>query len=107
MSDIHDKPEATETAVSAPPAAPQSPMTINVVVPEKPKSILAAFLLAFLFGPLGLLYATVGGGIAMIVLALIIGPITAGLGLLLIWPMSMIWAVLAAWSSKPAKQNAA
>jgi len=73
---------------------PQIQQTIVVV--GKQKSVGVAFLLAFLFGPLGLLYASVTGGIVMFLLGIVIGIFTLGLGLILIWIGSIIWAVIAA-----------
>lgn len=81
------------------------------------KSVGIAFLLTFLFGPLGMLYSTVTGALVLIaatvVLAIILGIIvglvslvTLGFGALLvilaplagapIWIASMIWGCLAA-----------
>lgn len=74
--------------------------TTTIVVAKPEKSVTAAFLLTFLFGPLGLLYASIGGGIFMIICAVIIIPLSMGLGFLIIWPTSMIWGVIAAIGSK-------
>jgi hypothetical protein len=68
----------------------------TVIVVGKQKSVGVAFLLSFLFGPLGLLYASVTGGIIMFILGIIIGIITLGFGLILVWIGSIIWAVVAA-----------
>jgi hypothetical protein len=62
------------------------------------KSVGLAVLLAFLFGPLGMLYATVPGAIAMFVLGLLIVIPTAGIGLLFTWLVGIIWAGAAASS---------
>lgn len=67
----------------------------KIVIIEKQKSVGLAFLFAFLFGPLGLLYASIIGGIIMCVLAIIISIFTLGLGLILVWPISIIWAIIA------------
>lgn len=77
-----------------------TPTTTTIIVAKTEKSVVAAFLLTFLFGPLGLLYATVGGGISMIIVALILGAVTLGLGALITWPVAMIWGVVAALASK-------
>jgi len=74
--------------------------TGTVIVAKPEKSVVAAFFLTFLFGPLGLLYGTVGGGIVMIILAMILGAVTFGLGILITWPVAMIWGVAAALASK-------
>jgi hypothetical protein len=60
------------------------------------KSVGAALLLTFLFGPFGLFYASVMGGFVMLMLALIIGIVTLGLGLPVAWFGSMIWGAVAA-----------
>jgi hypothetical protein len=59
------------------------------------KSKLIAFLLAFLFGPIGMFYSTAAGGIVMILLNLVLGIPTAFLILLITWPVGCIWAVVA------------
>ncbi len=68
----------------------------TIVVVGKRKSVGVVFLLAFLFGPLGLLYASVSGGIIMLVIGTIVGIITLGVGFILAWIGSIIWAVVAA-----------
>lgn len=62
----------------------------------KDKSVGAALVLTFLFGPLGLLYASVVGGLVMILTAVLVAVLTLGLGLLLVWPVTMIWGAIAA-----------
>ena len=73
---------------------PQQQQTI-IMVGSNQKSVGVAFLLAFLFGPLGLLYASVSGGIIMFILTLIIGIFTLGIGFILGWIGSIIWAIVA------------
>jgi hypothetical protein len=68
----------------------------TVILMTKQKSVGLAFLLSFLFGPLGLLYASVSGGIIMMILGVIIGIFTLGIGLIFVWIASIIWAVVAA-----------
>lgn len=67
----------------------------TIVVVTKQKSLAAAILLTIFFGPLGLLYSSVMGGIAMIVLGLLIGIFTLGVGLVIVWPICIVWAVVA------------
>jgi predicted RND superfamily exporter protein len=62
------------------------------------KSVGAAVLLAILFGPLGMLYATVPGALVMIVISLVLGIATAGFSVLIVWPVCIIWAAIAAQS---------
>ena len=59
------------------------------------KSMAAAVILTFLFGPLGLLYVTVPGAILLIVVSIVLGIITLGLGFIVGWLASIIWAIIA------------
>lgn len=68
----------------------------TIVVVNKSKSVGTAFILAFLFGPLGLLYASVGGGIVMFILSLLSFLVLPIVGLFLVWIGCIIWAVIAA-----------
>ncbi|MFC9838317.1 DUF2510 domain-containing protein [Rhodococcus sp. NPDC127530] len=64
-----------------------------------PKSVGVAFLLAFLFGPLGLLYASVAGGIIMLAVgffAFFLSFVSFGFPFLVHWIICMIWACVAA-----------
>ena len=67
----------------------------QVVMVGKTKSLAVALILTFLFGPLGLLYATVPGALILLVLTIIVGFFTLGIGFIVGWLASMIWAVLA------------
>lgn len=58
----------------------------------KQKSTGLALLLSFLFGPLGMLYATVSGGVIMFFISIPIILFTGGLGLLLTIPIGMVWS---------------
>ena len=66
----------------------------TVVVSTKSPGI--AILLTFLFGPIGMFYSTIVGAIVMMLVSLVVGLLTLGLGLLLTWPICIIWAALAA-----------
>ena len=59
------------------------------------KSMAVAILLALFFGPLGMLYSTVMGGVIMIVISLVVGIFTLGFGLFITWPICVIWAAVA------------
>jgi hypothetical protein len=72
------------------------PVQNNVVIIGKAKSVGAAFFLAFLFGPLGLLYASVTAGIIMLLVALIMLVVLPVIGVVLVWFLCIIWAVSAA-----------
>lgn len=71
----------------------------TIIVVGKQKSVGAAFILAFFFGPLGLLYASVVGGIVMFFVSLLVGIVTFGFGLFFPWVACVIWAVVAANSA--------
>jgi hypothetical protein len=75
----------------------------TIVVVNKQKSVGTAFLLAFFFGPLGLLYASVAGGIIMFFVACILFFLLPIVGYVLAWIICIIWAVVAAGNanSKP------
>lgn len=68
----------------------------QVVIVAAPKNVGIAILLTVLFGPLGMFYSTIVGAIVMMVISLIIGVVTLGFGLLLTWPVCIIWGALAA-----------
>jgi hypothetical protein len=55
-----------------------------------------SLLLTLLFGPLGMLYSTVTGGLVMIVVTIVVGMFTFGIGLILLWPIYLIWGAMAA-----------
>ncbi|HMC99012.1 MAG TPA: zinc-ribbon domain-containing protein [Ferruginibacter sp.] len=78
----------------------------NVVVVGKQKSVGVAFLLTFFFGPLGLLYSSVVGGVVMflvnIVMFLVFFP-----GLFLTWIVCIIWGCVAADSANKNAMNQA
>ena len=52
-------------------------------------------LLALLFGPLGLFYASRIGGFFMTFVCLVVGVGTVGVGLLFAWPVCILWAYVA------------
>lgn len=68
---------------------------VNVVITKSPKSMGISIALAVLFGPIGMFYSTILGAIIMIIVDLIVGIFTLGFGLLLTWPIHIIWAAIA------------
>lgn len=68
--------------------------------PRKPKSWKKALLLTLLFGPLGLFYASRAGGFLMTWVCIVVGIGTVGVGLLLAWPVCMLWAYVATASQE-------
>ncbi len=73
---------------------PNNPAPGTIMVGPKKKSMAVALILTFLFGPLGLLYATVPGALILLVLTLVIGFFTLGIGFIVGWLASMIWAAV-------------
>lgn len=70
----------------------------NVIVAKTTKSVGLAFILSALFGPIGMFYSTVIGGIVMLIVDLVVGFLTFGLGLIITVPIGVIWATMAAYS---------
>ena len=60
------------------------------------KSVAGALMLGLFLGPIGLLYATAWGGIAMLVFAVAIVPTKLPVPIVLVWLGSCIWSVIAA-----------
>ena len=67
---------------------------VQVIVTRPTKSTGIGLLLTFLFGPIGMLYATILGGLLMMVVDLVIGIATFGIGLIFTWPIQLIWVAL-------------
>ncbi len=78
------------------PPAPVAVQQTTVIHVGAHKSVVGAVLLAFFFGPLGMLYATVPGAIVMFFVNIIVAIPTLGLGLFVTFPIGVIWAGLAA-----------
>ena len=57
-------------------------------------------LLAALFGPFGLFYASVAGGLFTLFLGIVVGLFTVGLGLVPLWLLCIGWAYSAASESR-------
>jgi len=99
-------PHPPQSAHGVPPSAPAAysypPQQAAHVSAVGTKSPWLAALLAGLFGPLGMLYATVPGALVMFcanLVIVILGVLTLGLGLLLgffTWVGGIIWAYSAA-----------
>ena len=54
-----------------------------------------ALLLVVLFGPVGLLYTSVRGGVALILVALIGAIFTMGFAPVVVWPICILWVLIA------------
>lgn len=85
----------------------QQPTTnqTNIIVVGKAKSVGAAFILAFFFGPLGLLYASVIGGVIMFILGILSFLILPVVGYIIIHIATVIWAVVAANAANEKLRN--
>ncbi|HVA48332.1 MAG TPA: DnaJ domain-containing protein [Pirellulales bacterium] len=66
---------------------------------RKAKSAVLAALLAFLFGPLGMLYSDARGAIVLFAIDFVLLLPTFGLILFVTWPVGIAWAVVAANSN--------
>lgn len=90
-------PVAAAPVFRAPPAAPYQPAVHHsTVVIASTKSVGIALILSILFGPLGLLYATVSGGVIMFFVSIFAALFTFGIGLFITWPICVIWSAIAA-----------
>ena len=69
--------------------------TAQPVVVTSTKSVGIAIILTVLFGSLGMFYSTVWGAVIMTVISIIVGVLTLGVGLLVVWPISIIWGAIA------------
>lgn len=67
----------------------------KIVVVTSQKSLVASILLTLFFGPLGLFYSSVTGGVVMLILSIIVSIFTLGFGLLITFPICIIWGVIA------------
>lgn len=84
----------------APAPAPMPMVVNNVVAPPvmmaPPKSTGVAFVLTFFFGPFGLFYSSVTGGLIMTLLGIPFSILTFGVGYFFVWVGSIIWGCVAA-----------
>ena len=71
-------------------------------VAGQPKNMLLALVLSFLFGPLGMLYATIPGAAVMFIAGLMFGLPTGGAGFVLLWPAQLLWTFLSVRSHNAA-----
>jgi zinc-ribbon domain len=104
----HDTPPTTQyQPMPAPPPPAQqsggSPVYVtqqvqvaSPVLIRAPKSVGLAVLLAILFGPFGLFYASVLGGIVMLIGGIIAVAVTYGIAAPFVWITCAVWAGIAA-----------
>jgi hypothetical protein len=55
-----------------------------------------SIILTVLLGPLGMFYSTIGGAVVMIFVSLFVALFTLGIGLLITWPICIVWGAAAA-----------
>ena len=78
----------------------QPSTTVNVTIASPQKSMVAAILLTLFFGPLGLFYASITGGLIMLAayaVVLVLSFVTFGMATVLfplLWIVTIVWAVL-------------
>lgn len=91
-------PAVHTTVAIAPPSAAAAPVRqqVHVVMVGSKKSVGAAAILGFFFGPLGLLYASVPAAVLMFCVNLVVGFFTLGFGLFLTWPVCALVGGIAA-----------
>jgi|SRR5579875_2021666 len=81
---------------SAPPmSSPKSPPD-GSQPPPVDKSAGVAFVLTFFFGPVGLLYVSVAGGLILTLVAIVGFVLTLGIGTIVAWVISIIWGCVEA-----------
>lgn len=73
----------------------------TVVIVQPTKSAGVAAILGILFGPLGLLYAGLRPALLMLVVNVLVGGFTLGVGLVLTWPL----CGLVGWSAANASNK--
>lgn len=93
-----------ETPTLSPQAHSGAQPTMIMIAPTK--SVGIAMLLTIFFGPLGMFYSTVAGGITMMIVTILIALVTFGFGVLVTWPICVIWAAIAANSHNTALVSA-
>lgn len=67
----------------------------NVVITRSTKSQGIGLILTFLFGSLGLFYASVIGGIIMLIVEVVVAIVTFGIGLIVTHIVCLIWSMIA------------
>jgi hypothetical protein len=76
-------------------AVPDFP-TDHPLPPREPPRVRTAVLLAALAGPLGLMYTSVGAGMFMLFVLIVLGLFTVGIGIIPVWLLCPAWAYLLA-----------
>ncbi|MGH7134514.1 MAG: J domain-containing protein, partial [Pirellulales bacterium] len=85
----------TAVAEIMPAVRSAAPVAQEPVAAKPQKSAALAILLAFFFGPLGMLYSDVRGAVVLFIVDVILLLPTLGLILLITWPIGVAWAAIA------------
>lgn len=96
---LRDIPERFHVPVHKTKTFPMSHGQQGQVVAVRPvKSAGISIILTVFLGPLGMFYSTITGAIIMTIVSLPLAVVTFGLGLIVTWPICIIWGALAASS---------
>jgi hypothetical protein len=76
-------------------AVPDFP-TDHPLPPREPIKVRTAVLWALFLGPFGLMYTSVGAGLFMLFVLIVLGLFTVGMGIIPVWALCVAWAYLAA-----------
>jgi len=76
-------------------AVPDFP-TDHPLPPREPPKVRTAVLWALFLGPFGLMYTSVGAGLFMLFVLVVLGLFTVGMGIFPVWALCVAWAYLAA-----------
>lgn len=93
------------TDMTTAPAAPAATTQVTIQLVQDRKSLPLSFILTFFFGPLGLLYVSVGWALVMTVLTFIFMFFTLGLGAIIMWPINLILSLVLASSANSKLQR--
>ncbi len=77
-------------------SVPSMQQQVNISIHQQPKSVGISLLLTFLFGPLGMLYSTVSGGLIMLAVSILLAIFTFGFSVFITQPICMVWGAIAA-----------
>jgi hypothetical protein len=67
----------------------------NIIITMPAKSMGLSIFLTLVFGSFGLLYSSILGFFVMLLLDLVVGGMTLGVGLIITHPIAMIWGIIA------------
>lgn len=76
--------------------SPSMQQQVNINIQHQSKSVGISLLLTFLFGPLGMLYSTVSGGLIMLAVSVLLAIFTFGFSVFITQPICMVWGAIAA-----------